>query len=122
MAQTASKTIDGATTSLADRAAAPRSIRLEEAVGQAVPLIVTVLFAAIFLLPLYWMVVTSLKALNEVFADPLVWWPARLVWENYPQALAQFPFVRYFANTATIAIPVAIGTTISSALVAYAFS
>ena len=122
MAQTASKTIDGATTALADRAAAPRRVRLGEAVGQAAPLIVTILFAAIFLLPLYWMVVTSLKALNEVFADPLVWWPARLVWENYPQALAQFPFVRYFANTATIAIPVAIGTTVSSALVAYAFS
>lgn len=81
-----------------------------------------VILAVIFLLPVYWMIVTSLKSLDEVFHDPLVWWPRALIWHNYPDALKAFPFWRYLRNTAEIAIPVSIGTTISSAFVAYAFS
>ena len=43
-------------------------------------------------------------------------------WSNYPEALNVFPFVRYATNTLRIAVPVAIGTTLSSAVVAYGFS
>ena len=89
---------------------------------QPLPFFAVVICAILFALPIYWLVVTSLKALDEVFADPLVWWPRQLVWSNYPQALQQFPFLRYLTNTITIAVPVAIGTTFSSAFVAYAFS
>jgi multiple sugar transport system permease protein len=89
---------------------------------QLLPFFAVVICAILFALPIYWLVVTSLKAVDEVFADPLVWWPRQLVWSNYPQALQQFPFWRYLTNTITIAVPVAIGTTFSSAFVAYAFS
>jgi multiple sugar transport system permease protein len=89
---------------------------------QPLPFFAVVICAILFALPIYWLIITSLKAVDEVFADPLVWWPRQLVWSNYPQALQQFPFLRYLANTITIAVPVAIGTTFSSAFVAYAFS
>jgi multiple sugar transport system permease protein len=89
---------------------------------QQLPFFAVVICAILFALPIYWLIITSLKAVDEVFADPLVWWPRQLVWSNYPQALQQFPFLRYLANTITIAVPVAIGTTFSSAFVAYAFS
>jgi multiple sugar transport system permease protein len=96
--------------------------RLLAILSQARPLIAVVIPAIIFALPIYWLVVTSLKALDEVFADPLVWWPRQLMWSNYPAALEQFPFWQYLANSITVAIPVAIGVTLSSATVAYAFS
>jgi multiple sugar transport system permease protein len=96
--------------------------RLVPGIGEPLPFLAVLLCAAIFALPLYWLLVTSLKALDEVFADPLVWWPRELVWSNYPAALQQFPFWRYLANTITIAVPVAFGTMFSSAFVAYAFS
>jgi len=89
---------------------------------QPLPFFAVVICAILFALPIYWLIITSLKAVDEVFADPLVWWPRQLVWSNYPQALQQFPFLRYLTNTITIAVPVAIGTTFSSAFVAYAFS
>jgi len=44
------------------------------------------------------------------------------MWSNYSDAVNQFPFARYFANTMTICIPVVIGSTASSAFVAYGFS
>jgi ABC-type glycerol-3-phosphate transport system permease component len=96
--------------------------RVVDALRRARPLIAVVIAAVIFVLPLYWLFVTSLKAIDEVFADPLVWWPRQLVWSNYPEALQMFPFWRYLLNTITIAAPLAIGGTLSSATVAYAFS
>jgi len=51
-----------------------------------------------------------------------VWWPSQLMWSNYPDALKVFPFWRYLSNTLQIAVPVTIGTTVSSSLVAYGFS
>jgi ABC-type glycerol-3-phosphate transport system permease component len=93
-----------------------------DALSRSRPLIVVVIAAVIFALPLYWLVITSLKAIDEVFADPLVWWPRQLVWSNYPEALQMFPFWRYLLNTISIAVPLAIGGTLSSATVAYAFS
>jgi ABC-type glycerol-3-phosphate transport system permease component len=105
-----------------ERVPARRFNRLRDVIGSPIPFLVVLGCAVIFALPLYWMIVTSLKALDEVFADPMVWWPRQLMWGNYPDALAQFPFWRYLANTITIAVPVAFGATLSSAFVAYAFS
>ncbi|HEY7036394.1 MAG TPA: carbohydrate ABC transporter permease [Thermomicrobiales bacterium] len=96
--------------------------RMLDRIGIVVAFLVTVCFAGLFLAPLYWMVTTSLKTTPEVFKLPPVWWPEKLMWSNYPDALDYFPFVRYAENTLRIAVPVAIGTTISSALVAYGFS
>jgi multiple sugar transport system permease protein len=84
--------------------------------------LVVLAFAVLFVAPIYWMGVTSLKTTAEVFQLPPVWWPAKLQWGNYPDALQVFPFVLYATNTLRIAVPVAIGTTLSSALVAYGFS
>ncbi|MGH2614570.1 MAG: carbohydrate ABC transporter permease [Thermomicrobiales bacterium] len=115
-----------------DKAAAPavavprgwsaRRERLLERGGQVLAFVMVLGFAIIFIAPIYWMVMTSFKSLPEVFQDPPAWWPAQLVWSNYPEALQQFPFWQYATNTARIAIPVTIGTTVSSALVAYSFS
>jgi ABC-type glycerol-3-phosphate transport system permease component len=93
-----------------------------ERVGLVFAFLIVVFFAALFVSPLYWMVTTSLKSSPEVFRLPPVWWPPHLRWQNYPNALDVFPFVRYATNTLRIAVPVAIGTTLSSALVAYGFS
>jgi multiple sugar transport system permease protein len=88
----------------------------------AAAFLVVLAFAVLFVAPIYWMGVTSLKTTAEVFQLPPAWWPAKLQWGNYPDALQVFPFVRYATNTLRIAVPVALGTTLSSALVAYGFS
>ena len=41
------------------------------------------LAALLFLLPLYWMIASSLKPEYEVFAQPPVWWPDPPQWQNY---------------------------------------
>ena len=102
--------------------AAYRRPHIVRRAGLAVAFLIVLVFAVLFVAPIYWMGVTSLKTTAEVFQLPTVWWPAKLQWGNYPDALQVFPFVLYATNTLRIAVPVAIGTTLSSALVAYGFS
>src|SRR3954451_24420522 len=99
-----------------------RRARVLQVVGRTVAFLIVLGAAIAFVFPVYWMVVTSLKSTPEVFHIPPVWWPAQLQWGNYPEALSNFPFLLYAANTLRIALPVVVGTTISSAVVAYGFS
>jgi multiple sugar transport system permease protein len=76
----------------------------------------------ILLFPLYWMLSSSLKPLDEINAFPIIWVPSRLVWENYSNMWNAVPFLTYFKNSCIIAIIATIGTTFSSALVGYSFA
>lgn len=53
---------------------------------------------------------------------PPEWIPRPFRWQNYPEALTAYPFLRYFANTMTILIPVVTGTVITGSMAAFAFS
>ena len=78
--------------------------------------------ALIFLLPLYWMISSSLKPEYQIFASPPVWWPAPPRWENYREALTALPFGRYAINSTLIAVLSIAGHLISCPIVAYGFA
>lgn len=78
--------------------------------------------AILFLLPLYWMISSSLKPEYEVFANPPVWWPSPPQFQNYIAALTELPFDRYAVNTLIIATGAVIGHVVSCTLVAYGFA
>ena len=78
--------------------------------------------ALLFLLPLYWMIASSLKPEYQVFAQPPVWWPSPPQWQNYIEALTELPFSRYTLNTLIIATGAVIGHVLSCTLVAYGFA
>lgn len=79
--------------------------------------------AFMFLLPLAWMISTSLKPLNETMSVPPRWIPSTIRWENYPEAIAEMRyFWRYAANSLLVCVLSVVGTVTSSALAAYGFS
>jgi ABC-type glycerol-3-phosphate transport system permease component len=78
--------------------------------------------AAIFLLPLIWMLSSSLKPEYQVFEMPPRLIPNPVRWQNYVEALTYVPFGRYTLNTAFITIMVIIGHTLSCTIVAYGFA
>ena len=59
--------------------------------------------AAQALLPLLWMLSTSLKPPREVLATPPTLIPAAPTLENYARLLGQTAFVRYFVNSVSVA-------------------
>ena len=80
------------------------------------------LVAAIFLLPLFWMLSSSLKPEWQVLATPPVWLPNPPRWQNYPEALTYVPFARYAANTLIICAGAIVGHLLSCTIVAYGFA
>jgi ABC-type glycerol-3-phosphate transport system permease component len=78
--------------------------------------------ALLFLLPLFWMVSSSLKADYQVLEYPPRWLPDPVRWANYAEALTYVPFGRYTLNTLFIASMTIFGHLLSCTLVAYAFA
>jgi multiple sugar transport system permease protein len=75
-----------------------------------------------FFLPFAWLISSSLKSEQQIFAAPPVWIPTPVLWSNYTNALTSARFDLFFLNTLLIAFLTAIGVALSSALVAYGFS
>jgi multiple sugar transport system permease protein len=76
----------------------------------------------LFLLPFFWMLSTSLKTDEQLYAYPPIWIPNPLNWANYPNAVTYITFFLYLRNTLIIAVSSTIGALISCSLVAYSLS
>lgn len=101
-----------------------QSKRLITVVTKSVTFLILLGAALLFLMPLFWMISTSLKPKEQIFTYPLVWLPDPPQWANYSKALnnPSFKFLLFLQNSLYYAITATIGTVISCALVAYAFA
>lgn len=59
---------------------------------------------AIVVFPLIWMIVTSVKPQFELFRIPPTFLPEAVTFEHYWRLLEETPFLRYFRNSAVIAV------------------
>lgn len=77
-----------------------------------------------FILPFVWMLSTSLKTLDKTMEFPPTFLPDPVVPKNYSDVLShpKIDFARLARNTLVIAVMSVLGTTISSAVVAYGFA
>ena len=76
----------------------------------------------LFILPFFWMIMTSLKATEELMTWPPEWFPKAFRWQNYQEAVTYIPFFRYVGNTMVVTLGSIAGVLISCPLVAYGFS
>ncbi|SFB59505.1 carbohydrate ABC transporter membrane protein 2, CUT1 family (TC 3.A.1.1.-) [Cohnella sp. OV330] len=75
-----------------------------------------------FVAPFLWMLLTSIKSLEEITSLPVTIWPEIFRWRNYADVFDVIPFTRYFWNTLLITGLSVIGQLISAPLVAYAIT
>jgi multiple sugar transport system permease protein len=68
------------------------------------------LFAAFFLLPPVYMLITSLKTSAEISAATNPWWVYRPTLANYLELLSSSQFLTYFRNSAVVSV-IVVGTT-----------
>ena len=94
--------------------------------GQTMKVIITyVMLSAVsivILIPLFWMLSTSLKKQMDVYIFPPVWIPDPPQWQNYLTVLTNFNFPLYALNTTFITTTVIVGTLISSSMAGYGFA
>lgn len=84
--------------------------------------IILVLSTCLILLPIVTMLMTSLKTFEDVQQNPAGLIPTQWTLQNYVTVFVEFPFLQYLLNTLILTISSTIGTTLTSAMVAYAFS
>ncbi|WP_434713991.1 carbohydrate ABC transporter permease (plasmid) [Rhizobium sp. YTUHZ045] len=67
-------------------------------------LAISIVMAAIYLFPLYWMYITALKSGSEMFATPPSFWPSAPQWGTYAYVWESRDMGRYLWNSLLIAL------------------
>lgn len=80
------------------------------------------LLALLFMIPLLWMLSTSLKGRAEIFAWPPQWIPADPQWQNFSEAFNKYPLARFMLNSTFLVAVNIIGELISVPIIAYGFA
>jgi multiple sugar transport system permease protein len=78
--------------------------------------------AALFLLPLIWMVTTSLREPGQALSPRLIWLPRPLAWQNYPAVFDLLPLWRFAANSIFVAIVAVVITIVVSSWAGFALA
>ncbi|QIN83288.1 ABC transporter permease subunit [Rubrobacter tropicus] len=79
-----------------------------------------IVLAVVFLLPLIWMFVSSLKPESEVLVIPPSFFPTEIRWQNYVDVFGIIPV--FFYNSAKLAFLNVVGILLTSSLAGYAFA
>ncbi|MBE6978340.1 MAG: carbohydrate ABC transporter permease [Ruminococcaceae bacterium] len=80
------------------------------------------IMALIVLFPFYWMIISSLKTLDEYRQNIPTFWPKIIVWGNYAEAFSQASLGRLFLNTAFVGVVSTILSLVITVLSAFAFA
>jgi multiple sugar transport system permease protein len=84
--------------------------------------LVLVPIAAVLLVPLVWMVITSLETVVETHQFPPVLWPHHPQWRNYPRAVHAAPFLRFMLNSTVVAVVTVVSNLVFCSIAGYAFA
>ncbi|RPI03095.1 MAG: carbohydrate ABC transporter permease, partial [Zetaproteobacteria bacterium] len=78
--------------------------------------------AVLMLLPFYWMVMTAFSPAPDIIAFPPKWIPRSITWEHFEVAFEKAAWLRYYWNSAVVAV-VSVGCSLLFGLFAgYAFA
>ena len=99
-------------------------MKRREAIVATIKTIVLALISLAFLLPLIWMVTSSLKSTNEVFSGNWQWLPTVWRWDNYATVWTdpEVSMLNAYGNTAFITVISTVCQLIVASLAAYAFA
>ncbi len=84
--------------------------------------IVLTVAVLVILVPLYFIVVTSFKSFQDVYSDPITFWPDPIVQENYSYVWQSSGFSSYLRNSVIITLALTVAEVTLGVMSAYAFA
>jgi len=96
--------------------------RIRIVTEKIIPRIILITICFFFIMPFYWMLITSVKSVMELRMVPPTMFPKEFHFEHYPQAVRFIPFFRYTMNSLTYVVFAVIGAIFSNSLIGYGFS
>lgn len=103
-------------------AAFAASHKLRQKATTALLTLVVIAGGVILMMPLAWMISTSLKPLGQIWVFPPVWIPEQPMWSNYAEVFTIRPYLLYVRNAVYLVVVSEIGTLLSCSLIAYGFA
>jgi multiple sugar transport system permease protein len=91
-------------------------------VSRTLGLILLIVIAAAFVLPILWTVSTSLRTPAESFNNPPSWIPLHPIWSNYSAVFEQVPLATFFLNSVIVTGLIVVLQLITSTMSGYAFA
>ncbi|NPV07090.1 MAG: carbohydrate ABC transporter permease [Anaerolineae bacterium] len=91
-------------------------------IGRTLIYLLLVAGAVVLMMPLAWLLSSSLKPSGLIFVVPPQWIPDPIAWQNYAQVWEMIPFGLYLRNTLVITVFCIIGASASAAIVAFGFA
>lgn len=73
----------------------------------------------IMIMPLVWLILSSLKVSGEITTRPIVWFPKVPQWSNYAEAWRSLNFGRLFFNSTLVTLLTSLGVLATSSLTGY---
>jgi multiple sugar transport system permease protein len=104
------------------RAATARRERLGDRLGRLGLNLLLLTISAVALVPMFWMLSTSLKPNGTEYEWPPQWIPQPIVFANYVAAHTTMNFAIYYRNTIVISALTTAGAVVTSTMVAFAFA
>lgn len=99
-----------------------QSVKRKKKISKTIVFIILVLGSLLLLSPIWWMIATSLKDMQEVMTYPPTVIPETFHFSNYIETLKSLPFLRYTYNTLLITCFVVVGNVLANSFVAYGFA
>lgn len=104
------------------RAERPLAFQIVRVVQRTLVYVVVVGVSAAALVPLFYLVSTSLKGDGQELTIPIQWIPSPAEWDNYLRIFTVVPLFTFLQNTVLITVVTLVGNVLVSALVAYGFA
>ena len=96
--------------------------RIRKALSKTGTYLFLSLMAVIVLFPFYWMIISSLKTLDEYRMSTPTFWPMIVMWSNYAEAFTAASLGRLFLNTMYVGIVSTLLSLVITILTAFAFA
>lgn len=88
----------------------------------SVSLAVLIVFALLFLFPIYWTVTTAFKSPNQIMTNPPEFFPKHFTWDNFVEVFTQQNIGTFFTNSLVVSISATLVTLFLASLAGYGFS
>ena len=84
--------------------------------------IIASILAAIFIVPMLYTFISSLKSTGDIFIIPIQWIPKRINWPNFTVPFVEKNFGTYFMNSLIVVVCVTVSSLFFSSLAGYSLA
>lgn len=90
--------------------------------SQMLQYLIMIALICVMLFPFFWLVASSLKAPNELGAEPPIWWSAHPDISSYITVFQVVPFARALLNSTIVTVSSTVGILLTSIMAGYVFA